>query len=133
MFSSGILHFLLLDTRFKILSERLLFINNCEKELGHCLWRTEKQAYQPREKVVLDLNFTDKDTLPLSGNYSISVTDNQDIRPDSLVNIFTTPLLTSDLKGRITNPAWYFAQDENSQRAEVLDMLMLTHGWRRYG
>lgn len=131
-FSSGILHFLLLDTRFNILSERLFFINNLDKELGRCLLSGDKPVCQSREKVVLNLDFTGKNASPLSGSCSLSVTDNRDVLPDSLVNIFTTLLLSSDLKGHITNPAWYFAPDENGRRAGALDLLMLTQGWRRY-
>ena len=41
-----------------------------------------------------------------------------------------TLLLTSDLRGHIENPAYYFRDD--IEAALSLDMLMITQGWRRY-
>ena len=39
--------------------------------------------------------------------------------------------MTSDLKGHIENPGYYFLkQDAKTQR--YLDLIMLTHGWRRH-
>jgi TonB-dependent SusC/RagA subfamily outer membrane receptor len=40
-------------------------------------------------------------------------------------------LLNADLHGTIENPGWYF-KDNNPERNEALDLLMLTHGWRRF-
>ena len=46
-------------------------------------------------------------------------------------NILTSLLLTSELRGRIENPAYYFMND-NPGAENALDYLMLTHGWRRF-
>jgi len=46
-------------------------------------------------------------------------------------NIYTFLLLTSDLKGLIENPMYYF-DTENENKKEDLDALMLTQGWRRF-
>jgi hypothetical protein len=40
-------------------------------------------------------------------------------------------LLSSDLKGFIENPAWYFDSDDQD-RDLALDLLMLVQGWERY-
>jgi hypothetical protein len=40
-------------------------------------------------------------------------------------------LLSSDVKGYISNPCWYFESNDELHRAS-LDLLMLTQGWRRY-
>ncbi len=45
-------------------------------------------------------------------------------------NILSCFLLSSDLKGEIENPGFYFSKDQN--RHEDLDALMLTQGWRKY-
>jgi hypothetical protein len=39
--------------------------------------------------------------------------------------------LTSELKGYIHNPSWYFEKQTDSTKL-ALDNLMLTHGWSRY-
>jgi hypothetical protein len=46
-------------------------------------------------------------------------------------NIFTHFYLSSQLKGRIYDPAYYFDKD-NKNRDNDLDLLLLTQGWRRY-
>ena len=49
---------------------------------------------------------------------------------DTLTTILSSLLLSSELKGPIETPAYYL-QDNND--AEIaLDLLMMTHGWRRY-
>ncbi len=46
-------------------------------------------------------------------------------------NIYTQLLLTSDLKGYIYNPAYYFSSEEDSVKKH-LDLVMMTNGWRRF-
>ncbi|GHU65472.1 hypothetical protein FACS1894123_11400 [Bacteroidia bacterium] len=40
-------------------------------------------------------------------------------------------LLASELAGNIRQPAWYFRNDDE-KTVQAADLLMLTHGWRRY-
>src|SRR5690606_40577278 len=52
--------------------------------------------------------------------------------PDlSQCNIYTYLLLSSEVKGKIENPKYYF-QDDTWERQRALDQLMLTQGWRRF-
>ena len=46
-------------------------------------------------------------------------------------NIVSYLLLTSDLKGPVDDP-WNYFDPSNTIRAEQLDLVMLTHGWRRF-
>jgi hypothetical protein len=46
-------------------------------------------------------------------------------------NIWSRLLLTSDLRGTIHNPGWYFTQRGDSVRL-ALDNLLLTQGWTRF-
>ncbi len=45
-------------------------------------------------------------------------------------NILSYFLLSSDLRGEIENPGFYFNEDDNS--FNDLDALLLTQGWRKY-
>jgi hypothetical protein len=48
------------------------------------------------------------------------------------VNINTYLLLSSsDLKGNIESPGWYFT-NVSQETTEAMDNLMLTHGWRKF-
>lgn len=126
----GIAHLLLLDKQGKTLSERLVFVKRAQQPLLDLV--PDKPSYGPRERVQLTLTATDNNGSPLNGDFGISVT-NRDLVPlDSLSdNILSNLLLTSDLKGFVENPGRYFLSSNKRAPAE-LNLLMLTHGWRRF-
>ncbi len=68
----------------------------------------------------------------LLSNLSISVTD-AGLNPvtKNEESIYSQLLLSSDLKGYIYNPAYYFSSDADSVR-QHLDLVMMTNGWRRF-
>ena len=63
-------------------------------------------------------------------NLSISVTDAM-VETDSSTHIASELLLSTELKGYIHNPSYYFT-DTSAKRIHHLDLVMLTHGWRRF-
>jgi len=124
---SGILHITFFNIYNQPLAERLCFVNNKEYIIdGRLVADTLNFAERSRNRFSIHL----KDTV--QGTFSVSVTDaaygNSPFRED---NIFTSLLLTSDLKGYVHNPAWYFAADNDSVKTS-LDLLMMTNGWRRF-
>ncbi len=125
-FPPGIMQVLLLDSLANPLSERLYFCNNHDN--AYLNFQTDGENYDARSLVKAELNLLDKNGNPLSGSFSVSITDNQDILPDSTTDIRSSLLLDSELKGFITNPTFYMKEGNK----EALDLLMLTHGWRRY-
>ncbi|MDR0835595.1 MAG: hypothetical protein LBN11_03310, partial [Tannerella sp.] len=66
----------------------------------------------------------------VSRDLAVSVTDDNNIQIDTMTNILTQILLESELKGTISNPAYYFS--ETPEAAFNADLLMMTHGWTRY-
>ena len=69
---------------------------------------------------------------PVNGSFSVSITNRKSIQPDSLAdNIVSNLLLTSDLKGYVEDPGFYFLR-QDARTLRSLDFLMMTHGWRRY-
>ena len=68
---------------------------------------------------------------PLSGTLSVSVTDDRYALQDTTVNIFSSFLLSSDLRGYVEDSSFYFSSDD-SRTSYLLDLLMLTQGWVRY-
>ena len=93
---------------------------------------TDKESYAKREKVNMTLAVTDSKGAPVSGNFSMSVTDASVVeRSDGAENILSYMLLSSDLKGEVEEPGYYFI-DNSPKRLEQLDLVMMTNGWRRY-
>jgi hypothetical protein len=91
-----------------------------------------KQVYQPYSPIQCDLQVTNSLGQPVQGKMSVSLRSG--ISSDYLEydnNIFTDLLLTSDLKGYIHQPGYYF-EDMSVEKLKELDNEMLVHGWRKY-
>ncbi len=122
---SGILTITVFDNQWNPLAERISFINNQEyafypeMEVQH--WGLNKRARNEVQLTVPD---------SVAANFSVSVTD-IDIDTDSSDHIISHLLLTGELKGKVFNPAWYFSNSSDSL-SNQLDLVMLTHGWRRF-
>lgn len=128
--NSGITQFLLLNKQGEILSERLIYVSG--KDKASLSVTMDKPSYAKRDAVHANLLLKDSQGKPITGDFSVSVTDDNDIKLD--VNDMTIEsylLLQSDLKGTIENPNMYFKAD-NKSAAYQLDLLMLTQGWKRY-
>lgn len=129
-FMTGISNLMLIDHKGNILSERLVFIPEQKKPQWQII--PDKTNYDVREKVTLNVNIRDTEGKPVRGNFSVSITDSKKVHPDSLAdNILSNLLLTSDLKGHVEDPGYYFI-NQDTQTLRNMDILMLTHGWRRY-
>ena len=124
----GVLQLLLLDAEGNALSERLLF-NRSEERARVSLAAAGERA--PRRKQTLTVEVRNPDGAPAEGDFSLSVTDRAaGPRPEG-ASICATLLLTSELRGYIEDPDWYF--DSAHAAAETaLDALLMTQGWRRY-
>jgi len=130
-FPSGIVQFTLFSPSGEPMNERLVFVrNNDELKLGI---NTDKQIYSPRGQVKMELNAKDANDKPIVGSFSVAITDETKVPPDQTreQTIFSNLLLTSDLKGYIEKPGYYFAGNDEKTSAD-LDVLMLTQGYRRF-
>ena len=124
----GVLQILLLDKAGNALSERLVF------NRGEELATTDMQVrgtLKQRTKVTLSVAATDPDGGPAAGDFSIAVTDRAAVPSATSGSIYSTLLLTSELRGTIETPDWYF-EGRDAARVTALDALLLTQGWRRY-
>ena len=127
-FPSGVLHLILFNADMNPVSERLVFIHNPDQ--AQVSYQPDKESYASRSLVKNSITITGSDGLPVSGSFSVAVTSDSEVVPDSTSNILTQLLLSSDLRGHIACPAYYFQNTTESTWA--LDLLMLTQGWRRY-
>lgn len=126
----GISQLVLMDGDCNVYSQRIFF--HKLKRRPALIVRPSKSSYTARELVELEIGFEDAYADKLSGSFSLTVTDDQKVTQDSLENnILSDLLLTSDLKGYIDNPAYYF-NDTTSLVDRHLDLVMLTHGWTRF-
>ena len=101
----GILQILLLDKAGNALSERLVF--NRGEELATTDMQVQGSLKQ-RTKVTLAVTATDPDGGPAAGDFSIAVTDRAAVPAATSGSIYSTLLLSSELRGTIETPDWYF-------------------------
>lgn len=128
-FPMGVVQFLLLNQEGRILSERLAFSDSYNPLA--CNLTVDGLLAQKREAISVNVNLHDANQQPLKGIYSVSVVDSKFAPVDSCYNILSHLLLTSEVKGNIQSPGFYFKKGNSSAR-NSLDLLMLTQGWRRY-
>ena len=130
-FPTGIVRFTLFSSNGEPLNERLAFIDKNDRlklEL-----KTEKPGYAAREHVKLTLIANDKEDKAVQGSFSVSVTDETKVPADTIEenNILSNLLLTSELKGTVEQPAYYF-RNKDEKAAADLDNLLLTQGYRHF-
>ena len=128
---SGIAQISIVDKESKqVVAERLIFVENHNFATAEI--SADKAQFSPREKISLDFNVRNSAGSPITGDFVVSVTDSKAVPTNETAdNIFSYLLLSSDLRGNIEEPAKYF-DPNNAERKEHLDLIMLTHGWRRY-
>ena len=130
LFTEGITHFMLIDEQGNALSERLIFVPDHKPNQWQIT--ADQPTYGKREKVSLQIAAKDNEGNPVEGTFSVSITDRKSVQPDSLAdNILSNLLLTSDLKGYVEDPAYYFL-NQDARTLRSIDYLMMTHGWRRH-
>jgi hypothetical protein len=125
----GIMEVALFNSDLMPVAERLVYVNQ-EQKLN-ITTKFSKDIYPTRGKVVMKIMVKDENGEPVVANLGVSVFDKiyQNTRDSS--NILSHIYLSSQLKGRIYNPSFYFNSD-SKERDEALDLLMLTQGWRKY-
>ncbi len=130
MLPSGVIQITLHSLDGRPLAQRLAFVNhNSQMRIDAT---ANKKVYKPYERINLELSLTDSKGQPVQTELSLSVRDAATTPVDPFAdNILTNLLLSSELKGYIQSPGYYF-QDNDPQRKADLDLLMMIQGWTRY-
>ncbi|MGX5817256.1 TonB-dependent receptor plug domain-containing protein [Chitinophaga lutea] len=131
VFPAGIARLTLHQSNGVPVAERVLFLHR--QQMLQVRISMDKTRYLPREKVTLRLRTTDKDGKPLASNLSLSVVDDKlwTFADDKQDNIVSWLMMSSELRGRIEEPASYFSVKDTGA-AKALDLVMLTHGYRYF-
>src|SRR5690606_27629154 len=127
----GILAFTMLDASKQVVAERLFFNQKLGTNLNIDI-SSNKPTYTKREHTKVGITATNKNGEPIKANTSILVINKEQLgtlqqKRDNILSYF---LLSSELKGNIESPGYYFNGNQNKRND--LDALMLTQGWRKY-
>ncbi|SHM77857.1 MG2 domain-containing protein [Cyclobacterium lianum] len=129
-FPTGITRFTLAKASGEPLNERLVFVDH-EDQIRLSL-QANQEEHGRRELVELEITSKDPAGNPVAADLSLAVAEDQlaGNYTDQL-DIASYLLLASEVKGHIASPGYYF-NPENADRYEVLDLLLMTQGWRGF-
>ena len=129
----------LFDSDGQILADRLFFVGGAhESNESHEPYGiiepieginpiSPKTTYAPYAPITVGLQLPTPET-----TFSVSIRDTHTDEPTyDDGNIMTSLLLSSELRGFIARPAYYFESNDDEHR-QNLDLLMMVQGWRKY-
>ncbi len=125
----GIVEFTLYSESMQPMAERLVYLHPQRKL--HIRLRPDKERYKTREKGKLSIQVCDENGKPVQAHLGLSLFDVAYKNEPVPENMLSYCFLSTEIKGNIHNPAYYF-DEENKDRLQALDLLLLTQGWRRY-
>lgn len=130
-YPQGVAQLTLFDNQKLPRSERLVYINK-HKNLNIKV-SADGPYYGNREKVTLNILTTNEQGIPTPAAMSLSVVEDKlfSYTDDKQGNILAGMYLEPELKIKVNEPYFYYKKD-NPKADTALDLLMLTHGWRRY-
>lgn len=129
-FPEGICHVTLMDENLLPLAERLMFINYPDSSQLVAV-KSNKKVFKDREEVIIEGDLGKLPSLFDFYNLSVSVTAANWLEKDQYKqNIRNYLNLTSELRGPIQHPEYYF--QESAASYKYLDYLMMINGWRRF-
>lgn len=124
---TGVMQLTVFDANWQPVAERIAFINN-NNYTASTIINNKEISTAKRGKNIIEIEVMD--TIP--ANMSLSITDAELNNEENNSSIINTVLLSGDVKGYIHNPSYYFANNTDATLKANLDLVMLTHGWRRY-
>lgn len=127
---SGVCDVTLFDDDGSILADRLFFVNHHENDEALITAPiVPTKTYEPYERIELPVQCQGV-TTPTT--FSLAIRDTRTDEPSyDDNNLLTSLLLSSELKGFIAYPSYYFEKDDEQHRRH-LDLLMMVQGWRKY-
>jgi hypothetical protein len=127
---AGVSRIVLFDSYGAIVADRLVFVP--PRNMLTISAKTDSVEYAPHAPVEMEFSVTDSDSRPVATTFSLSVRDGAGGEIADRTDIATDLLLTSEIRGYVHNPAWYFERPDDPERLAALDILLMVQGWRRY-
>ena len=127
----GVCRIVLFTDRGEVLAARSIYNGSTKYQPPVIDFKTDKSRYSAFGKMKLSFDLKDRNGNPFRDRFCISVRDASDYGTVYADNLLTDFLLTSDLKGFIHDPDYYFQSDDKAHLTD-LDLLCMVQGWERY-
>lgn len=126
----GVCRIVLFNRSGDILASRSFYAPSTQQS-PHLTFEPDQQKYGPFQEINLDFTLKDGSGAPFRDRFCLSVRDSRTSGNMTSDDLRTSLLLSSDLKGFVANPEWYFESDDELH-SEALDLLTMVQGWERY-
>lgn len=126
---NGIVEVTIFDESLHPLTERLVYIHQ-DQQL-YITTHLSKYTFGKRERVSIKIKTQDQYGKPVQAHLGINIYDRIYEGAETPRDILTHYSLSTQLRGRIYNPTYYF-NSAHKDRKEALDLLLLCQGWRSY-
>ncbi len=123
---TGIAQFTVFDAQGRVYADRMVFVRQPGFKAQNVKIDGVKDDYKPFEHISVSVLGTPGSTVSVAvrdAAHTEALYDNADILSEML--------LSSQIKGFVENPRYYFEADD-AQRAQDLDLLLMIQGWRRH-
>ena len=129
--NQGIVQFIVFDGSKSPLCERLVFVDN-KKTGSRIIMQASNKEFNKRELVEVEFSLDSSSQELFQSNTSVAVTDVSVVHADQYaLDIRSHLLLNSELRGEIEEPGYYLYSDDPNKK-KILDLLMMTQGWRQF-
>lgn len=127
----GVCQLTLFDAAGIIYSRRYLYNHSSRFHQPQLTFSTSDGEKAPFAPISIDLFLTDWNGRPLRDRFCLSVRDSRCPGTATDDDLRSSLLLSSDIRGYIRNPEFYF-ESSDSLHTAALDLLMMVQGWERY-
>lgn len=126
MLPNGIAQVTVYDRQGRVWADRLTFVRHAMSSMQPIAFEGIQDGYEPYSQIKLNIN------AQRSGNISLAVHDKALSEPtNDDGSLLTELLLSSQIKGFVEQPGYYFEKDDERHRRH-LELLMMVQGWRRF-
>ena len=127
----GIARITVFDEAMQPLAERLVFRNR--RHRLNVQVSPERNSYQPRDLVTLDVTTTDPMGRPVAADLALAVVDDTvlSFADDKQGHLLSQLLFEAELQDEVEEPNFYLDLTEEKS-ALAMELLMGTRGWRRF-
>ncbi len=124
---TGVIQLTLFNSAGRVYADRLVFVDKGDiKAQSISFSGVDNEGYDPYEPIDLGVSGEANATISLAVRDGRNSTFTFDTG-----NIMTEMLLSSQIRGFVEQPEYYFESDDEQRRHE-LDLLLMVQGWRRY-
>ena len=126
----GVCELTLFDSTGAVYASRLLYHRSSTVSPSLTMDESD-EPLEPFAPVKLKFELNDAAGAALRDRFCLSVRDSRCPGTAVYDDLRTSLLLSSDIRGYVHNPDYYFESDDTA-RLKALDILMMVNGWRRY-